>query len=232
MEPVWHQYFGGVAVGPLHSVYVHPSLGFRSYPDKSIFRGRAVPQHLRSATTWGGAGLVRGARHLLRVALRDPINNSYFVLLSESCVPLYSLVDTHAYLHNERASLVSAPPPVIGTTDTPMVEEVYKSNIMHLYNISRTNLIVSSQWWTLRRDHARYIAYEQTYWSRFNKMCEITGNRPLGQVSSLLCGRVPSPSRGVVHSSRLSWSRPPPAAPPAHLPRPRTEFAAERRRST
>ena len=47
---------------------------------------------------WGGASLVRAERLLLRAALDDDPNNARFVLLSESCVPLYDFAFIRRYL--------------------------------------------------------------------------------------------------------------------------------------
>lgn len=56
---------------------------------------------------WGSFNLVEASRTLLAAALRDPLNQR-FVLLSESCVPLYSPQVVYMQLLSEQGSRVDA----------------------------------------------------------------------------------------------------------------------------
>lgn len=56
---------------------------------------------------WGSFNLVEASRTLLAAALKDPLNQR-FVLLSESCVPLYSPQVVYMQLLSEAGSRVDA----------------------------------------------------------------------------------------------------------------------------
>ena len=72
----------------LFSVHVHVPLGVDlEVPPASRFAAAVVSD--RVATEWGGFTLADATRRLLAAALADP-RAQRFVLLSESCVPLYS----------------------------------------------------------------------------------------------------------------------------------------------
>eukprot|EP00884_Botryococcus_braunii_P002142 jgi/Botrbrau1/11929/Bobra.0259s0018.1 len=70
----------------LFTVYIHPSPEYPPYPEGSIFFGREVA--VRVPVSWGLHSQVVATRELIKAALGDPLNQK-FVMLSESCIPLY-----------------------------------------------------------------------------------------------------------------------------------------------
>lgn len=71
------------------------------YPEDSIFSGREISERVEAK--WGTHSLVDAARNLLRAALQEPLNQK-FILLSESCIPLYPAAAIHAQLIAEPKS--------------------------------------------------------------------------------------------------------------------------------
>ena len=106
LEPLWKAYFKP-EVAKLHNVYVHPSPDFdcaKGFKAGSPFHGRCLPRALLVRTAWGSPALVAAARNMLSFALADDPQNAYFALLSDSCIPLFPLKQTHAFLHDTAAS--------------------------------------------------------------------------------------------------------------------------------
>ena len=84
----------------LFRVYTHAPPSFTGYPRGSIFRGTLIEDRL--STTWGDHSMVEATRRLLRAALLDGAagggSNQKFMLLSESCAPMYHPAVVHQQL--------------------------------------------------------------------------------------------------------------------------------------
>lgn len=107
LEPMWSLFFRS-EVMHLAAIYLHPPSAFdcrKAFEsDLSPFHGRCLPPKLRVRTAWGSHSLVAAARNLMSFALQDDPSNAYFVLLSDSCVPLWPLNLVHSFLHTTGAS--------------------------------------------------------------------------------------------------------------------------------
>ena len=94
----------------LFRVYTHAPPSFTGYPRGSIFRGTLIEDRL--STTWGDHSMVEATRRLLRAALLDGAagggSNQKFMLLSESCAPMYHPAVVHQQLLHERLSRIDA----------------------------------------------------------------------------------------------------------------------------
>ena len=92
---LWQQFFE--SAGPnAYRIYAHPL-----FPDRMVhplLKRHLIPQTNRS--------IVQATLLLLREAAQDP-DNEFFVLLSESCVPLYSLSSLRAILLGQNQSWIS-----------------------------------------------------------------------------------------------------------------------------
>tara|TARA_Y100000385_G_scaffold288632_1_gene355735 strand:- start:9191 stop:10732 length:1542 start_codon:yes stop_codon:yes gene_type:complete len=101
-------------------------------------------------TFWGGPGLVLSTIALLKEALKDP-SNKYFVLVSESCIPLYDF----DYIYNK---LLSHDLSMVHHTKSkfPNYGEWIQSLINKDSPIKRLNKC--SQWMGLNRKHAELVA--------------------------------------------------------------------------
>ena len=91
----------------LFRVYTHAPPSFPGYPRGSIFRGTLIDDRL--STTWGDHSMVEATRRLLQAALLDAGgSNQKFMLLSESCAPMYHPAVVHQQLLHERLSRIDA----------------------------------------------------------------------------------------------------------------------------
>ena len=135
-------------------------------------------------TKWGTSSVVTASNYLIEEALKDE-TNKYFVLLSETCVPLYTFTQIYDKLFSTNKSYVYT-----GITPTRGVEK-YEKMLDIVYNkiknpeklTSRDKIMRNSQWMILNREHAkishRYnyedlfknfkVADEWYYWNVLNK---------------------------------------------------------------
>ena len=92
----------------LFRVYTHAPPSFPGYLRGSIFAGTLIDDRL--STTWGDHSMVEATRRLLQAALLGPggAANQKFMLLSESCAPIYHPAVVHQQLLHERLSRIDA----------------------------------------------------------------------------------------------------------------------------
>ncbi|XP_065849545.1 glycosyltransferase BC10 [Euphorbia lathyris] len=160
LAPLWERFFKGNQ--GLYSIYVHslPTFEFK-YPTSSVFYGRKIPSQI---TEWGKMSMCDAERRLLANALLD-ISNEWFILLSESCIPLYNFSVTYTYIMRSRHSFVSAfddPGPVgRGRYNESMAPEV---------NITQWRK--GAQWFEINRKLAMNIVEDSTYYPIFEEFCK------------------------------------------------------------
>lgn len=92
----------------LFSVHTHLSPGVPLDYDAQL-GGELLPEEERVPTNWGGTNLVEATRRLLQHALKDPLNH-FFVLLSETSIPLYPPLVVYQQLLHRNTSAVNACP--------------------------------------------------------------------------------------------------------------------------
>ncbi|KAJ0105082.1 hypothetical protein Patl1_19151 [Pistacia atlantica] len=151
--PLWEMFFKGHE--GLYSIYVHSSPSFNgTVPETSAFNGRRIPS---KEVEWGQFSMLEAERLLLANALLD-ISNERFVLLSESCIPLFNFSTIYNYLVNSEKTYIQSydlPGPVgRGRYHTPM------SPIIKLKQWRK-----GSQWFEMDRALAVEIVSDTTYFS-------------------------------------------------------------------
>nr|GEY60116.1 glycosyl transferase, family 14 [Tanacetum cinerariifolium] len=101
---LWERFFKGQDVNK-YSIYVHTNPGVRmNFSNSSVFYNRVIPsQDVR----WGTVTLVDAERRLLGNALLD-FSNERFVLLSESCIPIYNFPIIYNYLIGSTQSFLDS----------------------------------------------------------------------------------------------------------------------------
>lgn len=78
----------------LYNLYIHPKNDITgNYFDKYV-----IDKSLHIPTAWGYYSLVQATVILMKEALKDP-ENEKFVLISDSHIPCFNMVDTHRILH-------------------------------------------------------------------------------------------------------------------------------------
>lgn len=95
LASIWEKFFEGYE--RFYSIYIHSHPNHVSeFSSSSVFYGRHVPS---KPVIWGEVSIVDAERRLLANALLD-FSNERFILLSESCVPLWNFT-FFLRLHNE-----------------------------------------------------------------------------------------------------------------------------------
>eukprot|EP00887_Chlorella_sp_A99_P003649 scaffold7.g3649.t1 len=91
----------------LFSVYVHAPPAFAGYANDSIFASRIIAS--RVTTEWGTHSLAQATKNLVEEAVKDP-DNEWFVLLSDTTIPLYPATLLWQQLMHENRSRIDACP--------------------------------------------------------------------------------------------------------------------------
>jgi hypothetical protein len=115
-------------------------------------------------TKWGDISMCDAERRLLANALLD-YENERFVLLSESCAPLWNFTFTYDYLINSHHSFIGVfddPGPFgRGRYSEPMLPEVTLGNWRK-----------GAQWFEVKRELAIYIVSDTIYYPKFRDFCK------------------------------------------------------------
>ncbi|KRH02813.1 hypothetical protein GLYMA_17G060300v4 [Glycine max] len=157
-ERLWDKFFQGHE--GKFSVYVHAS------KTKPVHVSRYfVNRDIRSdPVIWGKISMVDAERRLLANALQDT-DNQQFVLLSDSCVPLYDFEYIYEYLMYTNISFVDCfkdpGPHGNGRYSDHMLPEVEVKDFRK-----------GAQWFAMKRQHAIIVMADNLYYSKFRSYCQ------------------------------------------------------------
>jgi len=112
---------------------------------------------------WGEFNIVGAERRLLANALLD-FSNQRFVLLSESCIPLFNFSTVYNYLINSTTTFVES-----YDLPGPVGRGRYSPRMKPLLTLSQWRK--GSQWFQIDRALATEIVSDQLYFPLFNKHC-------------------------------------------------------------
>ncbi|KAL2896012.1 Teneurin-4 [Bienertia sinuspersici] len=159
LASLWELFFKGHQ--GLYSIYVHthPSYNY-SWPQDSVFYGKRIPS---KEVEWGTMSMVDAERRLLANALLD-FSNERFVLLSESCIPLFNFTTIYNYLMNSKVSYLAA-------FDDPRKSGRGRYNRKMYPHITIEDWRKGSQWFEFKRELAIRMISDQKYYSIFKKYC-------------------------------------------------------------
>ncbi|KAJ1696713.1 hypothetical protein LUZ63_005225 [Rhynchospora breviuscula] len=158
--PLWERFFEGHK--GKFSIYVHvPSEIYEEPQESSVFQGRRIPS---KPVEWGKPSMVDAERRLLANALLDPLNQR-FVLLSESCIPLYNFSIIYDYLIQSNLSF-------IGSFDDPKKSGRGRYNHKMSPTISLADWRKGSQWFEVHRELANVIISDCRYYPLFVEYCQ------------------------------------------------------------
>ncbi|KAL3729254.1 hypothetical protein ACJRO7_026365 [Eucalyptus globulus] len=161
MLPLWEKFFDGQE-RHLYTVYVHALPGYKlNVSSTSPFYGRQIPSQ---KVAWGTVQLVDAERRLLANALLD-FSNERFVLLSESCIPVYNFPTVYKYLTGSDHSFVES-------YDDPSRYGRGRYSRSMLPYIRLHQWRKGSQWFEMTRNLAAYIVSDTKYYSLFEKYCK------------------------------------------------------------
>ncbi|OIV89984.1 hypothetical protein TanjilG_00362 [Lupinus angustifolius] len=159
LAPLWERFLKGH--DRLYSIYIHSLPSYKArFPPSSVFYNRQIPSQV---SEWGRMSMCDAERRLLANALLD-ISNEWFILLSESCIPLYKFSFIYNYIMKSKYSFVGA-----FDDHGPYGRGRYKSNMAPLVNI--TEWRKGSQWFEVNRKLAISIVEDTTFYPKFEHYC-------------------------------------------------------------
>ncbi|XP_077224437.1 glycosyltransferase BC10-like [Tasmannia lanceolata] len=145
----------------LYSIYVHALPGYKlNVSNTSAFYDRQIPSR---DVQWGSISLADAERRLLANALLD-FSNERFVLLSESCIPVYDFPTVYKYLTGSSQSFVDS-------YDDPTRYGRGRYSRYMLPDINLFQWRKGSQWFELSRILAINIVSDTKYYTLFKKYC-------------------------------------------------------------
>ncbi|KAH9616362.1 hypothetical protein KSS87_006967 [Heliosperma pusillum] len=113
---------------------------------------------------WGKMSMCDAEKRLLANALLD-ISNEWFVLLSESCVPLYNFSIIHNYISRSKYSFMG-----VFDDPGPFGRGRYNENMAPEVNITQWRK--GSQWFELNRRLAINIVEDNIFYQKFEAFCK------------------------------------------------------------
>ncbi|PKI31538.1 hypothetical protein CRG98_048073 [Punica granatum] len=160
LAPLWEKFFKGHE--GMYSIYVHSSPSWNeSEPEESVFYGRRIPSQ---EVQWGKVSMIEAERRLLANALLD-ISNERFVLLSESCIPLFNFSTIYSYLMNSNKTFVDL-------YDLPGPVGRGRYNHQLYPEISLRDWRKGSQWFEMDRELAMGVVSDTKYFPMFQEFCK------------------------------------------------------------
>lgn len=112
---------------------------------------------------WGRPSMIDAERRLLANALLD-FSNKRFVLLSETCIPLFNFTTIYSYLINSNLSFIAS-------YDDPRKVGRGRYNPQMSPTISISDWRKGSQWFELNRKLAIEIVSDSKYYPVFQRHC-------------------------------------------------------------
>lgn len=159
LAPLWDRFFKGHE--GQYSIYVHALPSYvAGYPPSSAFYRRQIPSKM---VEWGRMSMCDAERRLIANALLD-ISNEWFILLSESCIPLHNFSIIYRYISRSKHSFMGSfdelGPYGRGRYDQRMEPEVTLSQWRK-----------GSQWFEVNRRLAINIIEDTIYYPKFKEFC-------------------------------------------------------------
>ncbi|KAE9591479.1 putative glycosyl transferase, family 14 [Lupinus albus] len=161
LDFLWGTFFQNGAVSKF-SIYVHSTPGFVFHDSTTrshFFKARQLNNSIQ--VSWGESTMIQAEKLLLEAALEDPANQR-FVLLSDSCVPLYNFSYVYDYVMASPRSFV----------DSFLDVKEGRYNPKMSPKIPREKWRKGSQWITLIRSHAEVVVDDDIIFSVFKKYCK------------------------------------------------------------
>ncbi|KAK6151010.1 hypothetical protein DH2020_015942 [Rehmannia glutinosa] len=205
LAPFWDRFFTGHQ--GMYSIYVHPhpSFNYSSVPQDSAFYGRAIPSQ---PVYWGTISMIDAERRLLANALLDS-SNQRFVLLSDSCIPVFNFTTIYNYLMGTNHSF-------LGSFDDPRKPGRGRYNRLMWPNVTIEQWRKGSQWFEIHRELALKIVSDGTYYKIFRDFCLppcYNDEHYLPTLVNIVCPEMNSNrsvtwvdwSRGGPHPRKFGW---------------------------
>ncbi|POO01879.1 Glycosyl transferase [Trema orientale] len=159
LAPLWDRFFRGNE--GLYSVYVHSNPSFNgTVPQNSAFYGRWIPSKI---VRWGEPNMMEAERRLLANALLD-LSNQRFVLISESCIPLFNFPRIYNYLMASTKTFVES-----YDLHGPVGRGRYNNRMRPQITLEQWRK--GSQWFEMDRGLALEVVADRKYFTLFKRFC-------------------------------------------------------------
>ncbi|KAK4719170.1 hypothetical protein R3W88_017508 [Solanum pinnatisectum] len=160
LAPLWERFFKGNE--ELYSIYIHNLPSYKpDFPTSSVFYGRQIPSQVAE---WGKISITDAERRLLANALLD-ISNEWFIILSESCIPLHNFSVIYRYISESKYSFVNV-------FDDPRSVGRGRYNWKMSPVVKITQWSKGSQWFEVNRKLAVDIVTDEVYYPKFKQFCK------------------------------------------------------------
>ncbi|KAL9375030.1 hypothetical protein Peur_031909 [Populus x canadensis] len=164
LAPLWDLFFKGHQ--GLYSIFVHSNPSFNgnhTEEEDSVFRGRKIPS---KEVQWGKFSMVEAERRLLANALLD-FSNQRFVLLSESCIPLFNFSTIYSYLMGSTTTFIE-----VYDLPGPVGRGRYNHRMRPVIQLDKWRK--GSQWVEMDRQLAVEVVSDRKYFPTFRKFCKVS----------------------------------------------------------
>lgn len=159
LAPLWERFFRGHE--GRYSIYVHALPSYHAnFTSESVFYRRQIPSKVAE---WGQMTMCDAERRLLANALLD-ISNEWFVLVSESCIPIFDFNTTYRYFRNSNQSFLMA-------FDDPGPYGRGRYNWNMTPEVELDQWRKGSQWFEVHRELAIEIVKDTVYYPKFKEFC-------------------------------------------------------------
>lgn len=167
LAPLWEIFFQ-YAPKNLYNVYIHADPTFNYTPPfRGVFAGRVIPS---KPTRRHSPTLIAATRRVIAQALLHDASNYMFALLSPSCIPLRSFNFTYRTLAKSRKSFIEILKDEPGAYD----RWAARGDDTMLPEVKFEDFRIGSQFFVLKRKHARIVVRDKTLWSKFKLPCLTT----------------------------------------------------------
>lgn len=153
---LWRDFFfegGSSELHPDVNIYAHVKHRSRLNCESSFLSKYMISKH--EPTQWGSISLVKATLYLLEEAVCKDPDNFYFVLLSESCIPLYPMRHFLDLIRKEELSQIDMTPSRY--PENGLKERYDRFLGKHL--ISSERFVKSHQWIIWNRDDAEFFCH-------------------------------------------------------------------------
>ncbi|XP_022859639.1 uncharacterized protein LOC111380342 [Olea europaea var. sylvestris] len=176
--PIWQLFFNN-HLG-LYNIYIHADPSSKITPPGGVFEGRFIAAKRTQRAT---PTLISAERRLLATALLDDSLNSYFALVSPSCIPLHSFQFMYNSLFIKPITESTSSSSQISTPlyrsfieilhDDPYLKDRYisRGKDVMLPEVPFNRFRVGSQFFVLTRQHALVVIKDRRLWRKFRLPC-------------------------------------------------------------
>ncbi|KMT08238.1 hypothetical protein BVRB_6g142550 [Beta vulgaris subsp. vulgaris] len=195
LAPLWELFFKGHE--GFYTIYLHISSESVDEPvESSVFYKRRIPS---KPVEWGRATMVDAERRLLANALLD-FSNERFILLSESCIPLFNFTTIYKYLINSKHSYV-------GSFDDPRNVGRGRYNKRMAPSILLSDWRKGNQWFEVHRKLAIEVVSDVTLYPILRDHCRPPCYMDEHYLATLVT-KIGSNSSSNRSITWVDWSRP------------------------